>query len=98
MYTYITYVLHYVYLFIDWSILSLGFDIPMATTTKTSVIRYAAPCNLLVVYRRFGGTYCFQLQGRWNLKMEEARSSKIYITIYRDYTESHTRKTIIYIS
>jgi hypothetical protein len=44
--------------------LNPGFVVLSAVTTNITVFWYLLPCNLVEVYQRFVGTYCFNFQGR----------------------------------
>jgi hypothetical protein len=43
--------------------LTVGFEVLTAVSTKMAVFWVVAPCSLVEVYRRFGGTYCLHHQG-----------------------------------
>jgi len=44
-------------------ILLVRFEVITAVKIKFVVFSVSAPCSMVVVYQRFGGTYCFHLQG-----------------------------------
>jgi hypothetical protein len=52
----------------------VGFKVLSAVTMKSrpTVLWDLAPCSPVEVYRHFGGTFCFSLQGR---KVSQARKS-----------------------
>jgi hypothetical protein len=43
---------------------NVGFVVLLVVTTNITVFWYLLLCNLVEIYRRFEGTYCFNFQGR----------------------------------
>jgi hypothetical protein len=44
-------------------VIFVGFQIIMAANMKMTDFWDVAPCNLIEIYRRFGGAYCLHNQG-----------------------------------
>jgi xylose isomerase len=80
-----------------------GLDI--RNTWRVLVFCVVTQCNMVEIYRRFGGTHYYLWGGRVSqansllsgvnssaLKLKEVRSSETSLTLLQDYTESHPRR------
>jgi hypothetical protein len=60
----------------------VGFEVLTAASMKMAVFWVVAPCSLVEVYERFGGTCCLHHQGD-ALMMEAARTSETLVNFYQ---------------
>jgi hypothetical protein len=64
--------------------LVVGFEVITAVTVKCNIIWDVTPCSVVNVYRRFGGTYCPDLQDRTRNQARRKQSEPCPVIVYTE--------------